>query len=98
MPRKTRVTGFLCSFKNQKELGISIKKIPREEMLGKANVSNVSWKKLGKFVLLLITIKVEADGGILAACLVSVIFLVLGIPAFYQAKVYYTLCDLVRGM
>ena len=57
----------------------------------------LSWEKLGKRIVKVITIKIKDNGGILGTCLVSVIFLVLGAPAFYQAKVYYTLRDLARG-
>ena len=76
---------------NWEKLKILIKKIPAKEKLGKAYVS---WEKLEKLVAWLITIKIKANCGILAAYLVFVIFLVLGESEFYQAKVYYTLCDL----
>ena len=76
--------GFLCVLKTGEKLGILIKKIPCKKKFGKANVS---WEKLGKLVALLIIIKIKANGGILAACVVSVISLVMGAPAFFQSKV-----------
>ena len=84
-------TGFLRGFKNWKKLEILIKKIPGKEKLGKANVS---WENL----LHSSTIKIKANSSILAACLVSLFFLVLSAATFYQTKVYYVLSNLARGV